>query len=94
MKTTISNRWELRKSPNDVNRKKDVLDRLLDGVEEEDWGDAAINQLCDELKTFILAGHETSSMMLTWAVLDSYSCTAFYYIHTCVLALMLTVCYI
>ena len=25
-------------------------------------------QLCDELKTMLLAGHETSSMALTWAL--------------------------
>jgi cytochrome P450 len=40
----------------------DMLDMMLDsGVE---WSD---QQLADEVKTQLLAGHETSSMMLTWS---------------------------
>lgn len=41
----------------------DMLDMMLDsGVEMTD------TQLLDQLKTQLMAGHETSSMMLTWAV--------------------------
>jgi cytochrome P450 len=29
-----------------------------------------MTRLSDEIKTFLLAGHETSSMMLTWALLE------------------------
>jgi cytochrome P450 len=43
----------------------DMLDLLLDSI------DAGVvlgdDQLCDQIKTQLLAGHETSSMMLTWA---------------------------
>lgn len=69
MKDIIAKRWEERKT-NTSDRKKDILDRLLDGVEEGTYGPDVQNQLCDELKTFILAGHETSSMMLTWAIFE------------------------
>lgn len=43
-----------------------VLDEdAPDGTAATGMSDA---QLCDELKTMLLAGHETSSMALTWAV--------------------------
>jgi len=31
------------------------------------WDDALETQLCYEIKTFLLAGHETSAAMLTWS---------------------------
>lgn len=31
---------------------------------------ATVLQLRDEIKTFILAGHETSAAMMTWAVYE------------------------
>ena len=56
-------------------RRKDVLDRVMDAYESDDngkveWNTATITQLRDELKTFILAGHETSAAMLTWATYE------------------------
>lgn len=50
----------------------DILDRILTSVEErgEKWGPAVETQLCYEIKTFLLAGHETSAAMLTWSVYE------------------------
>lgn len=52
--------------------KKDILDRILAGHEEDGhaWDDRAVAQMRDEVKTFLMAGHETSSMMLTWALFE------------------------
>lgn len=36
----------------------------------EKWDEAARVQLCYEFKTFLLAGHETSAAMLTWALFE------------------------
>lgn len=35
---------------------------------KENWGKKTITQLRDEIKTFLFAGHETSSTMLTYAI--------------------------
>ena len=73
----ICERWEKRRSETtatgDTNRKEDVLDRIISAYEKEDapkWGNAVVNQLRDELKTFMLAGHETSAAMMTWALYE------------------------
>jgi|AntDeeMetagen681_2_1112603.scaffolds.fasta_scaffold69717_1 cytochrome P450 len=34
------------------------------------WDDALETQLCYEIKTFLLAGHETSAAMLTWSCFE------------------------
>ncbi|KAL4435224.1 hypothetical protein ABPG77_001906 [Micractinium sp. CCAP 211/92] len=49
--------------------KPDILDRVLTAAEEsgEPWTAASEVQLCYEVKTFLLAGHETSSAMLCWS---------------------------
>lgn len=48
---------------------KDLLDLLL---EARDDGGAAMSaeQLIDEMKTFVLAGHETTSRLLAWTLLE------------------------
>mmetsp|Transcript_2212 Transcript_2212/g.2304 ORF Transcript_2212/g.2304 Transcript_2212/m.2304 type:complete len:496 (+) Transcript_2212:174-1661(+) len=67
----IVTRWQLRKEEaaagKPTSRKIDVLDKILSAISDEDWGIDAIKQTRDEIKTFMLAGHETSASMLAWA---------------------------
>jgi beta-ring hydroxylase len=46
----------------------DMLDMLLGGLRELPWSRALEGLICDELKTMLFAGHDTSSAMLTWTV--------------------------
>lgn len=48
----------------------DILDRVLSAVSEEEFGPEMEKQLCYEVKTFVLAGHETSAAMLTWTLYE------------------------
>lgn len=66
----IVDRWgELRRN-GECDKPRDVLDKILGSYTEEEWGDAAIEQIRDEIKTFVLAGHETSASMLAWALYE------------------------
>ena len=51
---------------------QDLLDLILHGKMRagEGWSAALQTQLCYELKTFLLAGHETSAAMLTYTLLE------------------------
>lgn len=83
--SVIEKRWQLRqceaKEPSHLpppasaasppHRQHDILDRILDGVHPKTWGSATVRQIRDEIKTFILAGHETSASMLTWALYEA-----------------------
>lgn len=53
-------------------RRADILDRVLAAIESSGarWSAAIETQLCYELKTFLLAGHETSAAMLTWSTFE------------------------
>eukprot|EP00903_Cladosiphon_okamuranus_P015676 g14474.t1 len=51
-------------------RKRDILDKVLDAVEPGEWGAATVLQIRDEMKTFVLAGHETSASMLNWSFFE------------------------
>lgn len=53
-----------------VTRKQDILDIVLSAIKPEEWGLETIRQIRDEVKTFILAGHETSASMLTWTLFE------------------------
>lgn len=66
----IRNRWNARISGQIIT--SDILDRILASVQEreEPWGPGVENQLCYEIKTFLLAGHETSAAMLTWSLYE------------------------
>eukprot|EP00968_Pinguiococcus_pyrenoidosus_P015919 scaffold1495_cov248-Pinguiococcus_pyrenoidosus.AAC.9 len=53
-----------------TSRRKDLLDKIMTNIPEADWSEENVRQLRDELKTFLLAGHETSASMLTWALFE------------------------
>jgi cytochrome P450 len=74
----IQDRWNKRKLAKGENAKKskkdDILDKVLEHFEKENPGkdldSSWIQQLRDEFKTFMLAGHETSAAMMTWAFFE------------------------
>jgi len=75
--SVIEKRWALRQveaklspSPENNRRQQDILDRILSGVDANAWSPSTVRQIRDEIKTFILAGHETSASMLTWALFE------------------------
>ena len=55
-----------RRGPDPKNR--DMLDMLLDGTADLPPSNALDELLCDELKTMLFAGHDTSSATLTWTL--------------------------
>jgi cytochrome P450 len=58
----IQQRWK------DGVRKHDMLDIVMgDAWDQKVLTSATIRQIRDEMKTFLLAGHETSAAMMTWA---------------------------
>lgn len=63
----VAERWDAEEQPN--HDPVDILDRIVSGFREDGLErDEAVLMLRDQMKTFIFAGHETTSMMLTWAV--------------------------
>ncbi|MEW5302059.1 MAG: hypothetical protein WDW36_004869 [Sanguina aurantia] len=50
----------------------DILDRVLESIETAGgkWDTALEIQLCYDIKTFLLAGHETSAAMLSWSLYE------------------------
>jgi cytochrome P450 len=76
----IRSRWRIRRDEATVGytkREIDILDRVL-LVYEKDCGGSIpdvlpvhdVRQFRDEMKTFMLAGHETSAAMMTWALYE------------------------
>jgi cytochrome P450 len=75
----IHKRWELKQQEKKKgkgegeevsSRPYDVLDKVLDAIPETEWNEHSQNQVRDEVKTFILAGHETSASMLAWSLYE------------------------
>mmetsp|Transcript_27719 Transcript_27719/g.60701 ORF Transcript_27719/g.60701 Transcript_27719/m.60701 type:complete len:523 (-) Transcript_27719:909-2477(-) len=64
-------RWSARQA-GEKRVRPDILDRILDSIEESGakWDAALEQQMCYEIKTFLLAGHETSAAMLTWSIYE------------------------
>nr|QKY15332.1 cytochrome P450 (CYP746A1) [Polytomella parva] len=66
-------RWQERISgAKSARPRPDILDGIFDAIQEnnEEWTPALETQLCYEVKTFLLAGHETSATMLTWSTYE------------------------
>lgn len=55
---------------------KDVMGRVMDGAEDPrpSLRKKDLFQMRDEIKTFVLAGHETSASMLSWALFEMTQC--------------------
>jgi cytochrome P450 len=83
--SVINKRWELKQQEKKlissdtgtgtggaggVTRPYDILDKVLDAIPSTEWNDLTRNQVRDEVKTFILAGHETSASMLAWTLYE------------------------
>ena len=49
-------------------RPNDILDRILGSVDPADFRKTGVRDLRDGLKTFLFAGHDTTSCMLTWTM--------------------------
>lgn len=67
----------------DQPRKDDILDLVLDSYQKDhpdakSMPDSAVRQIRDEFKTFMLAGHETSAAMMTWAFYELIGDTPLY----------------
>lgn len=52
------------------NKTPDILGRILTSIDGQPWDEKLQLQLRDEIKTFLFAGHETSSAMLTWTLYE------------------------
>jgi len=74
----VEKRWALRlaeekersSSGKATERKQDVLDKILDAIKKEEFRPDVVKQIRDEIKTFVLAGHETSASMLAWTLYE------------------------
>jgi cytochrome P450 len=74
----IRQRWTLRREEGGT-KERDILDKVLAVYEKLDCKngsipqhlpEVAVRQFRDEMKTFMLAGHETSAAMMTWALYE------------------------
>jgi len=67
---TIKDRWALRQyeAEKGIERKQDIMDLCMSQLPSMD--DAMVQQLRDDVKTMLLAGHETSAALLTWATYE------------------------
>jgi cytochrome P450 len=67
---TIRERWALREEEKrqGILRKQDIMDLCMSQIPELD--ESIVAQLRDDVKTMLLAGHETSAALLTWATYE------------------------
>ena len=65
----ISKRWAARLAGNDPH-KNDIVGRIMHAADPDTWHDGLEVQLCYEIKTFVLAGHETSAAMMSWCLYE------------------------
>lgn len=64
----IRSRWEQRKEPK-YTAKPDILALCMSQIDHVD--NNVITELRDDVKTILLAGHETSAALLTWATYET-----------------------
>ena len=64
----VREKKEMERTGKEPLRKRDILDRYMTQLEA--CGEAEVLQVRDDLKTMILAGHETSAATLTWATYE------------------------
>lgn len=64
----IRTRWAKRKEPQ-YTAKPDILALCMSQIDKVD--EHVINELRDDVKTILLAGHETSAALLTWATYET-----------------------
>lgn len=67
---TIRTRWAKRQDEEakGIKRKQDIMDTCMSQL--QDLPDSMVQQLRDDIKTMLLAGHETSAALLTWATFE------------------------
>lgn len=67
---TIRERWTQRQREANlkIERKQDIMDLCMSQLDSMDEG--MVQQLKDDVKTMLLAGHETSAALLTWATYE------------------------
>ena len=74
IRALLRERWAERKAQSSKVKeaKDDILETMLAAIElrGEEWSFNLETQLCFEVKTFLLAGHETSAAMLTWSLYE------------------------
>jgi cytochrome P450 len=69
LEALVVKRWNLRQQEGqNSTRRPDVLDQCMSRITT--WNRSMILQLRDEIKTLLLAGHETSAALLTWALFE------------------------
>ena len=60
-----------RSGDENTGRGMDILDKTMGAIDPNTWNEEHVEQIRDEVKTFILAGHETSASMLTWSLFEA-----------------------
>ncbi|KAK9791377.1 hypothetical protein WJX73_006540 [Symbiochloris irregularis] len=70
VKGRLRERWSARQEGKREGEHKDIVDLLMAATEAqgESWSSGLEDQLCYEVKTLLLAGHETSAALLTWTL--------------------------